>query len=362
MHILLLVGTITLLLICAAFFAGAETAVTAISRAEYRTLKKMPTKNAQRLAYLVEIKEKIVTTTLIGTNFVNTFTASLTTSFTVAVFGVGAIPVATLCIALLIIIVAEIFPKAAAAEHPVAFGMRTALPLLVLYHLLLPLIIFFTVLSKAVRFFCSATESRQPAVLKKQDLQLLVRIAHVDGAVTEGEETLLENALIVQHLKLRNIMTPKTAIVSVSIHDSYGQIVKKLQATTFSRLPVCDKTGLCIIGIVHYKDILFNRELEHPLPLSGVMRPAVFVPDTASVFSVIRVMNNHRQNMLIAVNEHGSVTGLITMDDITAAVFNKPVRNLSFLNNAHHLPNEYGADDPNIRQGSPMKGVSGDYS
>ncbi|MGP1577120.1 MAG: hemolysin family protein [Treponema sp.] len=340
MPVSLLLAMITVLLICAAFFSGAETAVTAISRAEYRKLKKMPEKNAQRLAYLVEIKEKIVTATLIGTNFVNTFNASLTTAFTLTVFGAKAVPAATLCIALLIIITAEIFPKAAAAEHPVTFGMYAALPLLVIYRLLLPLIAFFSMLSKAVLHFFSTAEAQQPATLKKKDFQLLVKIAQADGAVAAGEEKLLENALILQHLKLRSIMTPRTAIVSVTVHDSWRQIVKQFQTSTFSRLPVCNEERTCITGIVHYKDILFNLNSEHPMPLSAVIRPAVFVPDSASVFSAVKIMNNQRQNMVIAVNEHGTVTGLITMDDITAAVFS-------------HLHDEYG-----IAKRNPMQCVS----
>lgn len=359
MSVLLLAGMITVLLFCAAFFSGAETAVTAISRAEYRSLKKMPEKNAQRLAYLVEIKEKIVTATLIGTNFVNTFNSSLTTAFTLTVFGAKAIPAATICIALLIIIAAEIFPKALAAERPVRFGMRAALPLLIIYRLLLPLITFFTVLSKAVLYFFSAAETQQPAAFKKKDLQLLVKIAQADGAVAAGEEKLLENALLLQHLKLRTIMTPRTAIVSVTEHDSLEQIVQHFQTSTFSRLPVCNAEKTSISGILHYKDILFMLTSEQPLPLAEVIRPAVFVPDTASVFSALKIMNSHRQNMVIAVNEHGNVTGLITMDDITAAVFSRlhdeygmPKRNpLQFVsmtgNTLVHIPGDMSLEDCN---------------
>jgi len=115
MNSILLCCAFLLLLVCAAFFSGAETAVTAISKAEYRTLKKKSERGAQRLAQLVEIKDKIVTTALIGTNFVNTLNSSLITAFTINVFGTQALPAATAVSTVLIIIAAEIFPKALAS-------------------------------------------------------------------------------------------------------------------------------------------------------------------------------------------------------------------------------------------------------
>ena len=109
MSIVIVFLEIVLLLCCAAFFSGAETAVTAVSRAEYRSLKKSSRKGAQRLARLVEIKDKIVTVALIGTNFVNTLNSGLITAFTLNVFGAQAVPAATAGITVLIIILAEIF-------------------------------------------------------------------------------------------------------------------------------------------------------------------------------------------------------------------------------------------------------------
>ena len=79
MNLVVISVEIIILLACAAFFSGTETAVTAITRSEYRNLKKSSRKSAQRLARLVEMKEKIVTTALIGTNFVNTLNSGLIT-------------------------------------------------------------------------------------------------------------------------------------------------------------------------------------------------------------------------------------------------------------------------------------------
>ena len=138
------------LLACAAFFSGAETAVTALTRADYRSLKKSSRKSAQRLARLVELKDKIVTAALIGTNFVNTLNSGLITAFTLNVFGAQAVPAATAGITVLIIILAEIFPKALAAERRESIGKAASLPLYLCYLLLRPLVAVFSLLTRAV--------------------------------------------------------------------------------------------------------------------------------------------------------------------------------------------------------------------
>lgn len=323
MTLLLLCIEILSLLFCAAFFSGAETAVTAISRGEYRALKQKPEKNAQRLAFLVEIKDKIVTTALIGTNFVNTLNSSLITAFTLTAFGPQALPVATAVITVLIIIVAEIFPKALATERPERFGKAASLPLYLCYILLRPLAVLFAVLSKAVLRMFSANPHETSVMLQKKDLQLLIHIGQEDGALAAGEEELLQKAVLLQNLKVRNIMTPRTAISYINSADSFDHIIERFRKSVFSRLPVYNPEDKAVTGIVHYKDILFALH-EYELPhLSALIRPAVFIPESTSIFSVIKKMNAAGQNMVIVIDEHGGVAGLLTMDDIIAAVFNK---------------------------------------
>lgn len=347
------------LLACAAFFSGAETAVTALTRADYRSLKKSSRKSAQRLARLVELKDKIVTAALIGTNFVNTLNSGLITAFTLNVFGAQAVPAATAGITVLIIILAEIFPKALAAERRESIGKAASLPLYLCYLLLRPLVAVFSLLTRAVLKLLSAQSHEAPPALQDKDLQLLVHIGQEDGALAAGEEALLRRAVLLQSVKLRNIMTPRTAITALDAADSLPQIIDLFRSSRFSRLPVYDSTAKTIIGIVHYKSLLFAlQERRQPEPAS-LRRPALFIPEGAPIFSVIKAMNANRQNMAIIIDEHGGIAGLITMDDIVAAVFSTmqdeygsakrdPMRSVHFINTAQlSLPGSLRLEDCN---------------
>ena len=343
MNIVIISVEIVILLACAAFFSGTETAVTAITRSEYRSLKKSSRKNAQRLARLVEMKDRIVTTALIGTNFVNTLNSGLITAFTLNVFGAQAVPAATAVITVLIIILAEIFPKALAAERAEAIGKSAALPLYVCYTLLRPVVAVFSLLTKAVLKLAHVRPKTAPDTLKEKDLQLLVHIGQEDGALAAGEEALLRKAVLLQDVKLRNIMTPRTAIISVDAASTFPQVIEQFRRSRFSRLPVYDAETKTVTGIIHYKSLLFALQEGRKPEITALQRPAIFIPEGASIFSVIKAMNANMQNIAIIIDEHGGVAGLITMDDIIAAVFstvqdeygkarNDPMRSVRFIN------------------------------
>ena len=321
MNLVIISAEIVVLLACAAFFSGTETAVTAITRSEYRSLKKSSHKNAQRLARLVELKDKIVTTALIGTNFVNTLSSGLITAFTLNVFGAQAVPAATAVITVLIIILAEIFPKALAAERAESIGKKAALPLYLCYVLLRPIVAVCSLLTKAVLKLCNARPKTTPDMLKEKDLQLLVHIGQEDGALAAGEEALLRKAVLLQDVKLRNIMTPRTAIAYVDSAATFPQVIEQFRCSCFSRLPVYNAEAKTVTGIIHYKALLFALQERREPDIAALQRPAIFVPEGASIFSVIRAMNANMQNIAIVIDEYGGVAGLITMDDIIAAVF-----------------------------------------
>ena len=343
MNLVVISVEIIILLACAAFFSGTETAVTALTRSEYRNLKKSSRRSAQRLARLVEMKEKIVTTALIGTNFVNTLNSGLITAFTLNVFGAQAVPAATAVITVLIIILAEIFPKALATERADTIGKKASLPLYMCYTVLYPVVAMFSLLTKAVLKLCNARPKITPDTLKEKDLQLLVHIGQEDGALAAGEEALLRKAVLLQDVKLRNIMTPRTAIAYVDAAATFPQVIEQFRRSRFSRLPVYDSATKTVTGIIHYKTLLFALHERREPDIAALQRPAIFVPEGASIFSIIKAMNADMQNIAIVIDEHGGVAGLITMDDIIAAVFstvqdeygkarNDPMRSVRFIN------------------------------
>lgn len=310
-----------LLMFSAAFFSGTETAITAITNTQFKTIKKIRTKKNKKLINLIEKKEQIVSTALIGTNFVNTLLSALVTAFVLNEYGQKYLPVATAITTILIIVFAEIIPKAFATYRAVEITKNSASILNIIHTILKPVVFVFSVLSKFVINIFSKKRPVLPEEVSEDYLKTLVKISLEDGTFQTGEHDLIRRAVQLHELKLHNIMTQRDRIAGFEESSSLEVIIQTFKKTMFSRLAVFNSKKAGIIGLVHYKDIIFYMANNKKFDLSKIIRPAIFISKTANIFSAIKIMSNNKQNMAFVIDEYGVTLGLITIDDITSAVF-----------------------------------------
>lgn len=112
----------------AGFFSCTETAITAITKAEYNKIKKSIKRKDKFLVHLIDEKEKIVSSTLIATNFLNMLISSITTAFTVETLGIFYLPITTGLATIFIIIFAEIIPKTLATHYAFSITKKKCFP------------------------------------------------------------------------------------------------------------------------------------------------------------------------------------------------------------------------------------------
>lgn len=105
-----------------------------------------------------------------------------------------------------------------------------------------------------------------------------MHIGQEDGALAAGEEALLRKAVLLQDVKLRNIMTPRTAIAYVDSAATFPQIIEQFRRSRFSRLPVYDSETNTVTGIIHYKTLLFALQEQREPELEALQRPAILFP------------------------------------------------------------------------------------
>ena len=116
-------------------------------------------------------------------------------------------------------------------------------------------------------------------------------------------------------------MTKTPKIVFVKESSSFEDVINTFRESNFSRLPVLSNDEKTVLGLIHYKDVLFNFNEEWNL--SKVMKTALFIPESSSIFSIIKLMNQEKRNMVFVIDESGDVLGLLTMDDIIALICGK---------------------------------------
>ncbi|MGP1439665.1 MAG: hemolysin family protein [Treponema sp.] len=310
-----------ILVFLAGFFSCTETAITAITEAEYNKIKKVKREKEKRITYLIDKKEKIISTTLIATNFINILTSSIITVFTIKTLGATYLPLTTVITTISIIIFAEIIPKTLATHYAMNIIKKTSWLLYICYFLNYPIVLVFSYLSKIIVSFIRMFHKEVKHKMTEDELKEIFNISREDGALVNLEHTLLKKAVHLKKIKSKNIMTKINKIVSIKEDASFMDAVRVFRESNFSRLPVTSKDGKTFLGLIHYKDVLFN--FNNAPSIKTLIKSAIFIPESLTVFSIINVMNKEKRNMVFIIDEEGDILGLVTMEDILAIICGK---------------------------------------
>lgn len=129
---------------------------------------------------------------------------------------------------------------------------------------------------------------------------------------------MLEGVLDLSATKIKEVMTPRPAMISLQEHDALLDVLHALVDSAHSRFPVfSEEQPDTVVGILLAKDLLpFITQPERQLHLHDVMRQPLFVPESARTDQVLRMLKNTQTHMAIVVDEYGSTAGLVTLEDI----------------------------------------------
>lgn len=301
----------------AAFFAASEASIVSIGRVRARALMEKKVRGSSRLQHLVEDRNRTLTSVLIGSTVVLLAADSLATYL----FILWGVPHAafwsTVVMTIVILLLGEILPKTVA----VSSGDRTALRLA-------PFLAFTTrILSPLTAAFLSVTNALvrlfggQPhggPYVTEEDIKTLVNVGVEQNVLEEQERELIHSIIEFGDTIGREVMTPRTDMVTVSVTSSPRRALDLVIAEGYSKLPVYDETVDNIIGVVHDRELLIalsNGTLA-TTSLRALMRPVTHVPENKRVAELLREMQRGKYTLAIVLDEYGGTAGLVTMEDL----------------------------------------------
>lgn len=313
--ILELIG-IAVCLVFSAFFSGSETALTALrpSRLE-QVLEKHP-RWGKSLKVWHSNPNGVLTTILIGNNLFNITASALATDLASIYFSTRGIPIAIGSMTLLLLISGEITPKILARTYAEAVA-PTAMNLVLVFHLLFyPATWLLTGFIKGL-FWVTGSRFRHGDRVTEEDIEHIVSLGRRHGALDEHKEELLSSIFEFTDTTVREIMVPRTDMVTISVGSPYEKVVEISLETGISRIPVYEETIDKIVGVFYTKNLITPPSPnETDSFLATRMRPAVFVPESKQISEVLRLFQRDRIHMAIVVDEFGGTGGLVTMEDI----------------------------------------------
>jgi Mg2+/Co2+ transporter CorB len=309
------------LLALAFFFAGSETALTAASRARMLALERSGSGRAKTVNRLLEAREAMIGSILVGTSAVNTAAASLTTAVLFAIFGDVGIIYATVAISIVSIVFAEILPKTLAINYPDRFALAVAPQVRAIVLVLAPLTTALTWLARTVlRVFGFRVGERSALLSATDELRGTVDLMHKEGAVEKTDRDMLGGILDLRELTVGDVMVHRTKMFSVDLGLGAAQLVQTVLATPYTRVPIWRDEPDNIVGVVHAKDLL--RALDavgndpERLDVEEIARAAWFVPDTTSLVDQLKSFRRKKMHFAFVVDEYGVVQGIVTLEDI----------------------------------------------
>ncbi len=157
-----------------------------------------------------------------------------------------------------------------------------------------------------------------PRATNRDDVLENLRHAEQDGVVARDAYDMMQRVLFVSELKVRDIMIPRSNMVSVERDDDLDKCLDIMVESAHSRFPVVDNEKDQISGILLAKDLLryFDDDNKQRFNMRDLMRPVVFIPESKRLNVLLSEFRENRNHMAVVVDEFGGVAGLVTIEDV----------------------------------------------
>ncbi len=316
-----------------AFFAASESAYLSITKVTLRQLIKECRENkknaaARRVVGLKKDNDFLLSLILIGINFVTSLASGLAATVAINIFGQVGSTYATIVMSIVLIIFGEITPKTVATVYPVKCAKAFSGPLALLKRIFFPIVWIFARISGLITSFLQLFLKEKKDTITEEELRSLISAGEHEGTLEHSEKRMLDNIFEFTDLKIHDIMKHRSLVKFVPIDADYEEVVKIFTETGFARLPVCDSSFEKVCGMIHYRNVLLMKAKSSKSGrkfVKSCMRKALFVPETLSASELLQKFRQEKKKFAVAVDENGSNSGIVTMDDLLRAVFGRSV-------------------------------------
>ncbi len=296
------------LLLLSGFFSSAEMALFSISRAKARHIAKEKGLTNTLIKKMKDDPHRLLSTILIGNNLVNVGAAALATAIMLELVTSNAVGIATGIMTALILIFGEIIPKTIATRNNVLIARLVIMPLYWLSILFAPIIYLLNFIPRLTR------NIQRKSRVTEEELMTFVDVVEEEGGIEEEEKELIHNIFEFDDTSASEIMTPRADMYVINVHEELN--LEKIIRSGFSRIPVIEEDIDDVIGILNIKDLFMHQVTSaKPPDLRSVMSEPYFVPENKKLDHLLQQFKRGKQHIAIVVDEHGGVSGLITLED-----------------------------------------------
>jgi len=310
-----------------AFFSGTEMAVITLNDAKIRKQAEDGDKNSKKVLGFLDNPGTFLATIQVGV----TLAGFLSSAFAASNFAGRAAclfdpegtkawlePLCTVVITIILsyfsLVLGELVPKRVAQKYPEKWAFLSAGLVKGFGLFTRPFVKFLTLSTNAIlRLFKIDPEDHDKKVTE-EEIRMMVDVGSESGNIEEEEKEMIENVFEFNDKEVAEIMTHRKKIISLPIDASFDEVMRVAKEERYTRIPIYKDTIDDIVGILHIKDLLGQRE--DSFSLSSLMREPLFVHETRKISSLFAEMKTCGMQLAVILDEYGGTMGICTIEDM----------------------------------------------
>ncbi|MGB4042878.1 MAG: hemolysin family protein [Thermacetogeniaceae bacterium] len=315
-----------------AVFACAEIAVISMNKTKIARLSAAGDKRAEKLAKLTKQPARFLSTIQVGITLAGFLASAFAAEnfsdrFVNWLINIGvkipantldtiAVVAITLILSYFTLVLGELVPKRVAMKKAEQLALRMSSFVYFISKLFAPLVWLLTTSTNGILQLLGMDPHAEDNVITEEEIRMMVYEGSKKGAIDHSENEMIQNIFEFDDKTAEEVMTHRTEVSVLWVDESDEQWEKTITESTHSYYPVCDETTDNVIGVLRTKDYFRIKDKTRANIMKQAVKPAYFVPETVRTDVLFRNMKKTRNHFAVVLDEHGGMSGIITMNDL----------------------------------------------
>lgn len=317
-----------------AFFAASEIAILSVRQSKLKVLIEKDNESANIISKYLEEPSKLLATIQIGITLAGFFASALSAKTLVVYFetllkktniiilnefaDIISFIIITIIIAYITLVLGELVPKRMALQKSDRIALFVAKPMALISKITYPAVKLLTNTTNLIVKILGGSIKYDSQQITEEEIRLMINVGEEKGVIQETETIMINSIFEFDDTIVKEVMTPRTDMVVVSIEADIEEILNVIVEEHFSRIPVYMDTIDNIIGILYIKDLfgIIKKDGELEVSLKDIIREANYVSEYKKIDELFRDMQKSKNHIAIVIDEYGGTAGLITIEDL----------------------------------------------
>lgn len=321
MSINILIAISVVLVFLSMIFSAAESAFLSINKLRVRLLRNKKNRRATRVWRLLNNKDRLINTLLVGNNIVNIALSSIFTYIAIELFGNAGVGLATFVVTLVLLIFGEISPKTIATHNPEPIAFFFSGFISCLEVILYPLVYIFTKVTGLFLKVANVDVKKETVTFTEEEIKIFLEVGKEQGILEKNESSMMHKVFRFSDLSAKAIMIPRKHIIAIREDFSYSKVIEYSQRYRLSRFPIYRSSLDDITGILYVKDMLPYKMCPEKFEIKKVMRPPLFILESKNMSGIQQMLRENRQSMAVVIDEYSGTKGVLTVEDLVKEIF-----------------------------------------